>query len=173
MDKEEFSLENQRKIFYYILDNPGAHLRRIAEESSVPLSTIRYHIAFLERQAVVISRKEGNTKAYFINGKVSREDRRITPLLQQKRFRDIITLLLVRPGLGHSEITKELGLKPSTLSKYLSIIEERGVVWSETEGREKRYSVVDERRIVELLLTYKRSFWDRFVDNALEIYFER
>ncbi len=173
MSGEEHSLENQRRIFQFILDNPGSHLRGLAERTSIPLSTVRYHIAFLERQQVVISRREGNTKAYFINGKVSREDRRITPLLQQKRFRDIVMLLLMRPGLGNSEITEELGLKPSTLSKYMSIIEDRGVVRSESEGREKRYKVVDERRIVGLLLTYRSSFWDRFVDNALEIYFER
>jgi predicted transcriptional regulator len=173
MKGEEHSLENQRRLFRFIMDNPGSHLRGLAERTSIPLSTVRYHIAFLEKQRVVISRKEGNTKAYFINGKVSREDRRITPLLQQKRFRDIVMVLLMRPGLGHSDITSELDLKPSTLTKYMSVIEDRGMVRSESEGREKRYYVVDERRIVELLMTYRSSFWDRFVDNALEIYFER
>lgn len=173
MDGEEYSLENQRSVFRYILENPGAHLRRISESTSIPLSTLRYHIAFLEKRDVVISRREGNTKAYFINGQVSAEDRRVTPLLQQKRFRDIISLLIARPGLGFGEIGKTLGLKPSTLSKYLSIVEARGLVRTEALGREKCYMVVDERRIVELLMTYRKSFWDRFVDNALEIYFER
>lgn len=173
MDAEECSLENQRMIFRYILENPGTHLRRIAEGTDIPLSTLRYHIAFLEKRDVVISRREGNTRAFFINGRVSAVDRRITPLLQQKRFRDIVTLLLARPGLGFPEIASALDLKPSTLSKYLSIVEERGIVRVEVTGREKRYTVIDERRIVELLLTYRRSFWDRFVDNALGIYFER
>jgi len=41
------------------------------------------------------------------------------------------------------------------------------------KGREKRYCVSDEKSIMELLLTYKKSFWDSLVDNVLEIYFER
>ena len=59
---------------------------------------VRYHIAFLESQGIVISRTEGNLKQYFINGRISSSDRKIAPLLQQKRFRDIIMLLLIRPG---------------------------------------------------------------------------
>jgi predicted transcriptional regulator len=172
MEGEELSLENQRSIFRYISDNPGVHLRRLAEGTGIPLSTVRYHIAFLEKQRVVISRTESNLKQYFINGKISSEDRRIAPLLQQKRFRDIILFLLINPASGQTQVSSELGLKPSTVAKYMRILEDKDVIYSERQGREKRCSIIDERRIVELLLTYKESFWDRFVDNALEIYFE-
>ena len=172
MQDEEFSLENQRAIYRYILANPGAHLRRIAQDLSVPLSTIRYHINFLVRNRIAISKKEGNMKAYFINGEITRKDRRITPLLQQKRFRDIILLLILRPGLSHSDICAELEVKPPTLTKYMKVIEGKGIISSERNGREKRYFIVEEGRVIELLLTYKESFWDKFVDSALEIYFE-
>ncbi len=40
----------------------------------------------------------------------------------------------------------------------------------EKDGREKKYHINDEKSIVKLLLTYKKSFWDPFVDNVLEIY---
>lgn len=173
MKGEELSLENQRALFRFISKNPGVHLRGLAEGTSISLSTVRYHIAFLEKQGIVISRAEGNLRLYFINGEVSSTDRRIAPLLQQKRFRDIIMVLLTRPGIGQSEVSSELDLKQSTVAKYMGILEERGVVRSERQGREKRCFVTDERRVVELLLTYRESFWDRFVDNALEIYFER
>ena len=35
------------------------------------------------------------------------------------------------------------------------------------------YWTFDEDDIVELLITYKKTFWDKFVDNVLDIYFER
>lgn len=173
MNGEDLSLENQRSIYRHISTNPGIHLRGLSEGTSIPLSTVRYHIAFLERQGIVISRTEGNLKQYFINGEISAGDRRIAPLLQQKRFRDIIMLLLVGPGTLQADVASRLGLKPSTTAKYMGILEERGVVRSERQGRDKMCFLVDERRVVELLLTYRESFWDRFVDNALEIYLER
>ena len=50
--------------------------------------------------------------------------------------------------------------------------EERDVLKKERTGRKKVLCVTDERRIIEMLLTYRRSFGDSFVDNVLEIYFE-
>jgi predicted transcriptional regulator len=173
MEGEELSLENQRTIFGYISESPGVHLRGLSDGTGIPLSTVRYHINFLEKQGIVISKTEGNQKQYFINGRISSGDRAIAPLLQQKRFRDIILHLLINPGSVQSEVAEALDLKSSTTAKYMHILEEKGVVGTEKNGREKRCSIIDERRVVELLLTYKRSFWDRFVDNALEIYFER
>ncbi|UCC93210.1 MAG: winged helix-turn-helix transcriptional regulator [Thermoplasmata archaeon] len=173
MDGEELSLENQRTIFRYISESPGVHLRGLSEGTGIPLSTVRYHINFLEKNDIVISRTEGNQKQYFINGRISSSDRAIAPLLQQKRFRDIILFLLIRPGSGQNDVAAELGLKTSTTAKYMRILEDKGVVRTEKNGRGKMCYITDERRIVELLLTYRKSFWDRFVDNALEIYFER
>ncbi len=172
MDGEELSVENQRLLFRYISDHPGVHLRGLSEGTGVPLSTVRYHVSFLEKQGILTSRTDGNQKNYFINGKVSSPDRAIAPILQQKRFRDIILLLLINPGSIQADVAGELGLKPSTTAKYMSILEDKGVVRSEKDGKGKRCFIDDERRIVELLLTYRRSFWDRFVDNALELYFE-
>ena len=172
MDGEELSLENQRSIFRFISESPGIHLRGLSEGTGILLSTVRYHIHFLERQGIVISKTEGNQKQYFINGLISSTDRAIAPLLQQKRFRDIILLLLIRPGSGQADVAGELGLKSSTTAKYMRILEDHDVIRTEKNGRGKHCFVKDERRIVELLLTYKKSFWDRFVDNALEIYFE-
>ena len=120
-----------------------------------------------------MSKDDRNLKIYFVVGKLGIKDRNISPLLQQKRFRDIILIIIINPGLTHSEISNNLSIKPSTLSKYFNVLENRSIISHEKIGREKRYYIIDEKRIMELLLTYKKSFWDSFVDNVLEIYFER
>ena len=61
-------------------------------------------------------------------------------------------------------------MDPSSASKYINLLEGRGVIYHEKVGREKRYHVFDELGIIKLLLTYKKSFWDSFVDNVLELY---
>lgn len=173
MKEEYIALENRRLIYDYMLNNPGSHLRRISGALNMHLSTLRYHIHYLEKRELVVSKKEKNLRIYFIAGKVSDMDKNIVPLLQQKRFRDIVLTIIITPRLTHAEISDKLAIKPPTLSKYISVLEDRGIIYHEKIGREKRYCVSDEKSIMELLLTYKKSFWDSLVDNVLEIYFER
>ena len=172
MREESLALESQRDIYHYIQDNPGTHLRKISRELDCSLSTLRYHLDFLEQKGLIVSSKERNLKVYFAAGELGSKDKKISPLLQQKRFRDIILVILLNPGLTHENISEKLSLKPSTLSKYIKILEERQIIEHERVGREKRYHALNEKLIIKLLLLYRRSFWDSSVDHVLEIYFE-
>jgi len=171
-DEDDMTLENRKLIYRHISNNPGSHLREISRKLKIHLSTLRYHINYLEKEGLIDSKKEENLKIYFISGKLPAKDKKITPLLQQKRFRNIILVIIVSPGLTHSEISNKLSIKPPTLTKYIHILEDRGIIFHEKVGREKRHYIIDEKVIMELLFTYKESFWDKFVDNILEIYFE-
>lgn len=169
----DIALENRRQIFNYILDNPGAHLRKISRDLDIHLSTLRYHLDYLEKKGLIVCQKENNLKLYFASGKLNSTEKNLTSLLQQKRFRDTIIILIESPGLISSQIADELSMNYSTTSKYVNILEERGILFHEKVGREKRYYIRDEQKVIKLLLTYKKSLWDSFVDNVLEIYFER
>ena len=48
MHDEDLRLENHRHIYEYVERNPGAHLRRISRDIDMHLSTLRYHIDYLE-----------------------------------------------------------------------------------------------------------------------------
>ena len=173
MQEGDIRLEHQRRIYGFIGVNPGSHLRLISREVGISLSTLRYHIEILEKNELVVARKEKNLKVYFIVGRMKGTDRNVASLLQQKRFRDIVLTILIHPGATHADISDKLSLKPPTLTKYMKVLEKRGIVDVVREGRCKKYTLVDEKGVTELLLTYRRSFWDSFVDNVLEIYFER
>ncbi len=173
MDGDDLRLENHRLIFEYLDRNPGAHLRRISRDIGMHLSTLRYHVDYLEGAGIIVSEDQGNLRVYFVAGRLSLKGKSIAPLLQQKRFRDLILDIMAHRDSTHSEIAERMGLRPSTLSKYLKVLVDRGVVTNSRVGRVSRLRVASEREVVELLITYRRSFWDGFVDNALELYFER
>ncbi len=173
MSEEDIRLENHRTIYDYIERNPGTHLRRISRDLDIHLSTLRYHLDYLEEKELIVGREEKNLKVYFAAGKLSAASKKVAPYLRQKRFRDIILDIMANPGTTHSGIAERLSLKHSTLSKYLKVLREQGVVRQKRSGREHLFTVMNEREVVELLILYKRSFWDGFVDNALDIYFER
>ncbi|MCK4614213.1 MAG: winged helix-turn-helix transcriptional regulator [Thermoplasmata archaeon] len=173
MNAEDITLENRRSLYRYIREHPGLHLRGISRDLDMNIGTLRHHIKFLERNRIVVSKKDGNLKVFFAARKLNADDKRISLLLQQKRLRNIILVIIITPGLTHGEISEKLSIKPSTLSKYVKILHEKKVLYFEKNRNEKRYFVRSEKEIVELLMTYKKSFWDSFVDNMLEIYFEQ
>jgi predicted transcriptional regulator len=173
MTDEELEIENQRRVYAFVLGNPGQHLRRISRDLGMQLGTLRYHLDQLERRGLVVSKDERNLRTYFAASKLSVRDQRMASLLQQKRFRDIIVTIMASPGATQSVMGEMLGLRTSTLSKYIMILEDRGVVYHDKDGRENRYRVTDEDWVTRLLLTYRSSFWDPYIDNALELYFEQ
>jgi len=171
--QDDVTLENRKLIFDYISDNPGVHLRKISRDLNIHLSTLRYHLDYLETKGLISCQKEDNLKIYFVSGKLNFHEKKLTPLLQQKRFRDIVLVIMESHELTSSQIAEKLSMNPSTTSKYINILEEREIISHKKIGREKRYHIIDEESVVKLLLTYKKSFWDSFVDNVLELYLER
>lgn len=170
---DDVTIENRRRILDYISNNPGVHLRKIARDINIHLSTLRYHLDYLETRGLISCQTEANLKIYFASGKLNSHEKKLTPLLQQKRFRDIIVTIMDSHYITSSRIAEKLSMNPSTTSKYINILEKRKIISHEKIGREKRYYLNDEECVVKLLLTYKKSLWDSFVDNVLELYLER
>ncbi len=171
--QDDATLENRKLIFDYISDHPGVHLRKISRDISIHLSTLRYHLNYLEKEGLITCQKQGNLKLYFVSGKLNPHEKNLTPLLQQKRFRDVVIIIIKAHELTSSQIAEKLSVNPSTASKYIKILERRGVISHKKVDGKKIYYLNDEENIVKILLTYKKSMWDSFVDNVLEIYLER
>ncbi len=158
--QDDAASENREQIFGYISSHPGSHLRKIARELDIRLSTLRYHLEHLEKSGLVVSQKQNNLKIYFASGKLKPEEKALTQLLQQKRFRDIILVLIESPGATFSQIAQRLSMSPSTASKYINFLEDREVLSHEKVGRQKRYRIKDEKSVIELLKTYKKLMAD-------------
>lgn len=158
--QDDAASENREQIFDYVSSYPGSHLRKIARELDIRLSTLRYHLDHLEKSGLIVSQKQNNLKIYFVSGKLKPEEKALAPLLQQKRFRDIILVLIESPGSTFSQIAQRLSMSPSTASKYINILEDRDVLSHEKVGRQKRYRIKDEKSVIEILKTYKKLMAD-------------
>lgn len=158
--QEDATVNNRRMVLDYVSDNPGSHMRKIARDLDMRLSTLRYHLDYLEKKGSIACQKQNNLKVYFAQGKLKPLEKTLAPLLQQKRFRDIILILIEYPGLTFSQIGDALSISPSTASKYISILEEKKIIYHEKSGREKKYFVVDKDSVIELLTTYKQLMAD-------------
>jgi len=153
---KEIQVENRKFILSYISDNPGSHLRKIARDLNLSLSTLRYHLEYLEKRGEIICQKQNNLKVYFISDKLKPHEKMLTPILQQKHYRDIILALIETPGLTSSRIADKLSIGSSSASKYINLLEDREILFHRKSGREKNYYVNDETSIIELITTYKK-----------------
>jgi CheY-like chemotaxis protein/signal transduction histidine kinase len=165
MMPEDEAYDNRKQIFRYVSDNPGSHLRKIAKQLEMNLSTLRYHIDRLEKDGLIVSQRQNNLKFYYASGKLKPHEKNLTRLLQQEHFRNIILLLIDSPGSTFSQIADSLSMSPSSASKYVNILEDEKILSHEKLGRQKKYYISDKRSIVELLKTY-RSF---MADMSYEI----
>jgi predicted transcriptional regulator len=136
--QEDTGVDNRKAVLDYISDNPGSHLRKIARDLDIRLSTLRYHLDYLEKKGSIGCQKQNNLKVYFASGKLKPLEKTLTPLLQQKRFRDIILVLIDSPGLTFTQIVDKLSIGSSTASKYINTLEDKEILFHEKSGREKK-----------------------------------
>jgi len=47
--------DNKQRIYSYIKDNPGSHLRRISQKLLIAMGDIQYQLKFLEKSGLIKS----------------------------------------------------------------------------------------------------------------------
>jgi len=172
MFKDEI-LENEkrRRIYALIEASPGIHLREVQRISEIPLSTLEYHLSYMARKKIVFAETEGHHKRYYTKP-LDPEDKKLLAALRQKRMRGIVLIILANGKAKYQLLAEQLGLSPSTLSSYLKYLVGNNILVKDKIGYENLYTVRDEERVAKVLISYKPSFLDRLVDNALDVWME-
>ena len=84
------NLDNKQRIYTYIKNNPGAHLRRISKVLGIALGDIQYQLTQLEATSLIRSRRIGLYKTYYTISLSGERNEKISAFLQQETPRDII-----------------------------------------------------------------------------------
>jgi len=168
MNEDLLALETRRKIYNLIEKKPGLHKREIARAVGMSLSTIDYHLHYMEKRGLVEARIDGKYKRYFVKKDGRKEDRKIFSMLRQEVPRRILIFLLSHPKAIHKEICHHIGKAPSTISFHMKKLVKEGLVEEISMGKEKAYVVKNEEKVIELLITYKESFVDKAVDRFID-----
>ncbi|WP_456472637.1 winged helix-turn-helix transcriptional regulator [Methanocaldococcus sp.] len=126
-DEEEVLLNNTRRMIYeHILDNPGIHLRAIAEDLNLSVSTVLWHLRILEKAGLIKKEKLDN-KLTFYPTYINKED---MPkfYLRTKIQREIFNYLKNCNGAHLRKIAKDLDKNVETIRYNLKKLEEMGIV---------------------------------------------
>jgi predicted transcriptional regulator len=170
---EPLDLENRKRIFECVRVNPGLHFREIQRRTNLPIGVLDYHLNYLVQRGIVsVVRQEGFSR-YYPAGQLGADKQRHLSCLRQEIPRGIILYLLQNPGATHGELLQNFTISGGTLSYHIKKLVARGCLSLEKKGRESHLSVSDPQAMTDLLIIYRRTFFDRLVDEFVAAYVER
>jgi len=157
------------KILEFIRDNPSTHLRKIKNSLGYSIGTTQYHIARLENQGKIYSKKEGFYKNFFHVSDLN-DDNEIMSLLNLESSRKIMIYLINNEPCSHSEIARGIGLTSSTVSWHMKKLIESEIVQLSYNGKFSIYSIKNRNKLIHILNRYKDSTWNDMINNMVEIF---
>jgi DNA-binding MarR family transcriptional regulator len=165
--------DNKQRIYSYIKNNPGSHLRRISKELVIAIGDIQYQLKFLEGMGLIKSRRMGLYKTYYSVSILGERSENILAVLQQETLRDIMLHLIENPGATQSEIAHHKGFTAPTINWHMSRLIEMGLVYTCREGRFVKYYVEgDMDDIVSLLKSYHPSTWNTLSNRLASLFLD-
>lgn len=163
-------LESRRRIYDFLMANPGVHLRRIGQALGMSTGMLSYHLGYLERNGLLKSEEDGHRKRYFIARAFLEAQRRILAILRQDVPRRIVLELLVHGDRTFAELQASVGVSKSTLSYHLQKLLGRELLLRTKRERESVFSIKDLEEVRKLLLANRTSFQDDAVDRFASLW---
>jgi len=170
--KNILKLETRRKIYQYILKNPGFYVRALSNKINIPKTTIIHHLNYLKKHGFLEEKSEDGYTRYYAAKKVSRIDKILFDLFRLDTPRAIVLLLFISTGgfsqtqivkyakywKNHpSKISVYLNKHPSTLSYYFNKLVALDIIEAISKGKETKYRIKNPEIILDLIITYENS----------------
>jgi DNA-binding transcriptional ArsR family regulator len=168
--KDPLELANRKRIFEAVRQNPGVHFRELQRLTNMTIGVLSYHLVYLaDHQLLMVEKQESFTR-YFPGEQMGRQKKQMLGALRQEIPRGIILFLLMNPGATHGEVLQNFTISAGTLSYHIKKLVGRGLIKVEKVGRESRMTVLEPEIVSDLLIVYRRSFFDKLVDEFVSRY---
>lgn len=167
---DPLELDTRKRIYEYLQGKPGAHMREIGREVEIPMGTLEYHLHYLVKADLLVTRQDGRYTRYFATGELSRREKDVLAVLRQKVPRQVAAHLLLEPGSSHGQLLTKFELSASTLSFHIKKLLRDDIVRQEKSGRENLYTVNEPELIARVLITHQASFFDNVIDRFADVW---
>ena len=153
-------LEKRKKIYEFILRNPGWHLSELARKLRIPKTTLNYHLKYLEKEGKITSRSGSVYLRYFPANKLKEIDKKILNIIRQDIPCEIVIYLFLNPYASRTKISEHLNKHPTTVSFHLDKLLEKDIIENYKFENEGRYKIKHTENVLNMLLRYGRHFVD-------------
>lgn len=166
-------VSNRQRIYQYIKNNPGVHLRRISKELNLAIGDTLYNINILEQSGLIKYRIWSMYKRYFFISISNNRSETILALLQQETPREIILFLIENPGSTQIEISKYVSFSAPTIKWHMSRLIAMNMVYSHKRGKFIKYYLKGNvNDIISLMKFYHPSIWSKLANRLVEVFIE-
>ncbi|WP_128860094.1 winged helix-turn-helix transcriptional regulator [Methanocella paludicola] len=140
--------DNRNAVLKHIAANPGSTMYEIARSLGLNKGTVRYHLFILSVNHRIASHKADNKFVrYFPNaGSYSKDEQQLMSLLRRDTIRRVMEALLRKPGLSNVQLSEELKVPESAMSKHMKELYTRGIVDKRRQAGGVSYRIRDDVR---------------------------
>jgi DNA-binding transcriptional ArsR family regulator len=191
MHDTTLELKRRREIYEFISKNSGLHMRDISRKINIPFTTMQYHLNYLEKKGLIISKDDGKYIRYYISFKIGEKEKRILNCLRKTTILHIILWFFIAQQCSQKDLSRFLEKHPATIGFHLrnmlhaGIIKQvsinNGVIYKDTLpniierpqiSSEKIYVLQDPWMIYNMLIKHKDDLSDKEIVAGIIEYIE-
>lgn len=132
------------RIYEYIRENPGIHLRGLSSEMQVKMGTLRYHLGVLSRNhKIAVNGDTSSVRFYENNGTYNAGEQQIHKHLRNETTQKILMVLLECPEASRQELADAAGVTGPSVSWHMKRLEKDRIVIPHRRGRVTCYVIPD------------------------------
>lgn len=137
-------LENgvRERIYRAIETAPGVSIIQVCRASKAGWGTAVYHLQRLERDRMIVSRRDGQYRRFYLNGTapIPGAPDPAAKALQHPLAARIAAFVAANPGVAQKDVCVAMGIAPPLASKWLGRLLEAGLLTSQREWKLVRYA---------------------------------
>lgn len=171
--EESQSQSNRDRIYQFIANNPGCHLRKISKDLNLAMGDTQYHLKTLEKTDLIKSRRIGVFRRYYTVSIYGEKLESLLAILRQEVPRDIIIFLIENPGATQADIAKHKGFSAPTINWHMSRLIEIDLISSHKQGKFLNYYIKgDVKDITSILRRYYPSIWNKLSNRLADLFLD-
>ncbi|HYA10588.1 MAG TPA: winged helix-turn-helix transcriptional regulator [Thermoplasmata archaeon] len=167
MDDDLLALPTRRRLYEAVRRSPGLGAREAQRAAGAGWGETVYHLDRLTEANLLHRESSGHQDHYFVAA-VPLADRGLIRLARSRSARRLLVALLEAPGSTVPELAERTGLSAGRLSVHLGRLVETAVVRTGRRARLRTFDLVDRDRVLRLLVSYRESLADEWVERLLE-----
>lgn len=169
LEHSALELDTRSKLYNEIRKSPGLHFRELQRRINMATGALQYHLDYLEKRSLIKSERVENTKRFFaMQSKRLEGEEQIMPFLRQEKTRHLVITMLSGRKNTIQSLARKTQTPYSTTSRLLDKIVEAGLAQKARKRKQIHYILEKPEIIAQMLISYRKSFFDDLVDQFVE-----
>jgi predicted transcriptional regulator len=161
---------NRMEITRIVTLSPGIHLRELQRAVGLSFATVRHHTERLVKDGTVERFPQGRYERLFPKG-FSDSEKALVSITRGNTSRLVLGAIVKQGVVSNKDVSSKTGLAKSTVTKYLHLFTELGIVSKSTSprGGAALYASPNTNRVSQLL-KFSEAGLRLAVDNYAELW---